>query len=282
MQACHPALQYTLRLSAPSCAIHALPGSFVHLQCDPMLPMRRPFSIMRVEPNTSTIDLLYKVVGEGTRRLAQQGPGARLSVIGPIGRPFTVHPQYPRTLLLGGGIGIPPMIFLADRLRRDRHYRPLAILGSEIPFPFTPIPSKIIIPGVPAAVIAAMPLLEDWGVASRLTTRQDLAGCYEGFVTDLARLWLASLPHTLLDQVELFACGPHAMLEACARLAFEFKRPCQVALEEYMACAVGGCAGCAVEVHTPQGPMMKRVCVDGPVFTAREIFSHLSLAGRRQ
>jgi dihydroorotate dehydrogenase electron transfer subunit len=70
----------------------------------------------------------------------------------------------------------------------------------------------------------------------------------------------------------MFACGPTPMLEAAAALAAEFDLPCQVSLEEYMACAVGGCAGCAVAVRTPDGVAMKRVCVDGPVFEARDVF----------
>ncbi|MDQ2640294.1 MAG: dihydroorotate dehydrogenase electron transfer subunit, partial [Pseudomonadota bacterium] len=69
------------------------------------------------------------------------------------------------------------------------------------------------------------------------------------------------------------SCGPTPMLKAVAALAREFDLPCQVSLEEYMACAVGGCAGCAVEVQTPAGPAMKRVCVDGPVFDARTVFA---------
>ena len=72
--------------------------------------------------------------------------------------------------------------------------------------------------------------------------------------------------------MEIFACGPTPMLAAVARLAREFGLPCQVSLEEYMACAVGGCAGCAVQVETPEGPAMKRVCVDGPVFAAQAVF----------
>ncbi|MCA1799080.1 MAG: hypothetical protein LC632_06355, partial [Xanthomonadaceae bacterium] len=115
-------------------------------------------------------------------------------------------------------------------------------------------------------VIACMPLLEDWGIPSRLASLQGYAGCFDGYITDLARAWLATLDPAARDEVEVFACGPAPMLRATAALAREFDLPCQVALEEYMACAVGGCAGCTVEVRTEKGPAMKRVCVDGPVF----------------
>jgi dihydroorotate dehydrogenase electron transfer subunit len=91
-------------------------------------------------------------------------------------------------------------------------------------------------------------------------------------VTELAAEWLACLSEAQLQEVEIFSCGPTPMLRASAELARRFKVPCQVSLEEFMACAVGGCAGCTVEVRTPQGPAMKRVCVDGPVFDAYSVF----------
>jgi dihydroorotate dehydrogenase electron transfer subunit len=146
------------------------------------------------------------------------------------------------------------------------------IMGSEVPFPFKAQPSKLMVPGVPSEVIAAMPLLDDWGIASRLASQQGYAGCFEGYVTDLARTWLDALSEEQRKEVAVFACGPHPMLEAVARLAQEYHLPCQVSLEEFMACAVGGCAGCTVEVQTDTGPAMKRVCVDGPVFEANAVF----------
>jgi dihydroorotate dehydrogenase electron transfer subunit len=264
--------QYILRVQAPQCAQKAAPGSFAHLQCDPMLPMRRPLSIMRTDPRAGWVEFLYKAVGEGTRLLARRRAGETISVMGPIGKPFQPHGDRPLTLLLGGGVGIPPMVFLASALRSNPAYRPLVIMGSEVPFPFKTRPSEIMVPGMPEGVIATMPLLEDWGVPCRLTSGAGFPGCHEGYVTDLARLWLDTLDEDRRREVEIFACGPHPMLEACARLAEQYQLPCQVSLEEFMACAVGGCAGCVVEVKTDQGPAMKRVCVDGPVFDAKTVF----------
>lgn len=268
----HAARQYVLRLWAPQCARHARPGSFAHLRCDPLLPMRRPLSIMRASPPESWVEFLYKAVGAGTRLLSAKRPGERISLLGPIGIPFAAHPERPRPLLIGGGVGIPPIVFLADALRPDRTFRPFAILGSEIPFPFRPRPSLHLVPGLPPGAIAAMPLFDDWGIPSRLASLQGYPGCYEGYVTDLARTWLAGLDAPARAEVEVFACGPRPMLEAVAALARAFELPCQVSLEEFMACAVGGCAGCAVRVQTPSGPAMKRVCVDGPVFDAYRVF----------
>ena len=270
----YDAEQYVLRLAAPRCAARAAPGSFAHVTCDAAIPMRRPLSIMRADARAGWIELLYKVVGAGLHALAARKTGDELSVLGPIGRPFSAHAGRPRTLLLGGGVGIPPMVFLAERLQADAggRWKPLVLMGSEVPFPFRARPSAIIVPGIPAGAIACMPLLEEWGVPCRLASRADLPGCFPGFVTELAGAWLASLTHAELTQVEIFACGPTPMLEAAAQLARRFELPCQVSLEEFMACAVGGCAGCTVLVRTPHGPAMQRVCVDGPVFDAYTVF----------
>jgi dihydroorotate dehydrogenase electron transfer subunit len=267
----YPGDQYVLRVQAPECAARALPGSFAHLQCDPSLLMRRPLSIMRADSNAGWVEFLYKDVGTGTHALTKRGMGETINMIGPIGMPFVTDGARPRTLLLGGGVGIPPMVFLADRLRRDRHWQPVVMMGSEVPFPFTARPSRFLLPGMPDAVIAGMPLLEDWNVPSRLASLQGYPGCYEGYITGLARHWLDALSAEQRNEVSMFACGPHPMLAATAALAREYDLPCQVSLEEFMACAVGGCAGCTVEINTPAGPAMKRVCVDGPVFDAQAV-----------
>ena len=273
-QHAHPAEQFVLRLAAPKCAARAQPGTFAHVTCDAAIPMRRPLSIMRADAKAGWIELLYKVVGPGLHALAARKAADEVSVLGPIGRPFSVHAKRPRTLLLGGGVGIPPMVFLAERLcaRTDAAWKPLVLMGSEVPFPFRTRPSALIVPGMPEGSIACMPLLEQWGVPSRLASLADFPGCFSGFVTALAEAWLASLKAAELGEVEIFACGPTPMLKAVAQLARRHGVLCQVSLEEFMACAVGGCAGCTVEVRTASGPAMKRVCVDGPVFDAYTVF----------
>jgi dihydroorotate dehydrogenase electron transfer subunit len=269
-----PGEQFVLRLRAPRCAATAVPGSFVHLQGEPDLPMRRPLSIQRADPVAGWIEILYKVGCTGLAALSRAATGARLSCLGPIGRGFEPHRDRPRALLVGGGVGVPPVVFLAEVLhaRAAEGFTPLVLMGSEIPFPFRPRPSTLLVAGIPAGAIASMPLLEEWGVPSRLASAADLAGCFPGFVTELAAAWLATLEPSELAGVEVFACGPTPMLAACARLAQRFGVPCQVSLEEFMACAVGGCAGCGVLVATAEGPAMKRVCVDGPVFDAYATF----------
>jgi len=260
--------QYILTLDSPEIAKATKPGQFVHITVSDSLAMRRPISIMSVDTDNSTFDLLYKVVGEGTRQLAERKIGEVLSIIGPIGNGFELTDKK-LPLLIGGGVGMPPMIAIAQQMK-DTNHDPFVILGSEVPFPFTPELSKI---GNPCPNAShTMPLLEEWNVACRLASLQDYEGVFKGYVTDLAREYLNTLSTDELAQVEVYSCGPHPMLEAVAKLAKEYDLPCQVSLEEYMACAVGGCAGCVVEVQTDAGPAMKRVCVDGPVFDATTVF----------
>ncbi|MGH8520894.1 MAG: dihydroorotate dehydrogenase electron transfer subunit [Gammaproteobacteria bacterium] len=268
----HPGDQHVLRLLSPQTAAHAQPGNFIHIQCDPAILMRRPMSIMRVERRQGQIDILYKIHGLGTELLAKKHPGDVLNLVGPIGVPFKLSGYRPRPLLIGGGVGIPPMIFLSEHMKgQGARVKPLILMGSEVPFPFRPRPSQFLVPGIPAEVIAAMPLMEDWGFPSRLASLTSLPGCFEGYVTDLVRYWLDALDAGQRADVEVFACGPTAMLRSVSALVREYQLPCQVSLEEYMACAVGGCAGCNVRINTTNGPAMKRVCVDGPVFDAAAV-----------
>jgi len=269
----YPDDQYVLRVIAPECARRAVPGSFAHIRCDTDIPMRRPLSIMRANPDSGEVEFLYKIVGTGLAALSRAREGETLSIMGPIGNGFTPDRQRPNKLMIGGGVGIPPMVFLAEQLTEaDGPDSKLVLMGSEVPFPFASADSTLPVNGIDAAVNATMPELENIGVPARLASLQNYSGCYQGYVTDLARDWLTAQDAAVVDQTEMFACGPEPMLAAAASVAAKFGIPCQLCLEEYMACAVGGCAGCAVPVHTESGVAMKRVCVDGPVFAAHSIY----------
>jgi len=267
-----PGQQFVLRVQAPRAARKALPGAFAHIACDPSVPMRRPLSIMRASAAEGWLEFLYKPKGHGLDMLATRQPGEVVSVLAPIGHGFSVDPARPRLLALGGGVGIPPMIFLADQVRADRGLRPLVLMGSEVPFPFELAESRLDVPGVAAAATHAVALLEEWGVPSRLASNARLTGAHRGYITDLARDALQAMTDEQRGETQVFACGPTPMLKAVAKLTRDFDLPCQVALEEYMACGIGGCAGCTVLLQTPDGPAMKRVCVDGPVFDARQVY----------
>jgi dihydroorotate dehydrogenase electron transfer subunit len=264
--------QFILRVHAPKAARRAAPGMFAHISCHPGVPLRRPLSIMRASADEGWLEFLYKPKGAGLDKLAERRPGEVLSVLAPIGRGFALDPARPRLLALGGGVGIPPMIFLADQIRGRGDLEPLVLMGSEVPFPFELVASRFEVPGVPAEASHSVALLERWGVASRLASNAGFTGALRGYITDLARAFLATLAPRELARTQVFACGPTPMLAATAKLARELDLPCQLALEEFMACGIGGCAGCNVRLQTADGPAMKRVCVDGPVFDAREVY----------
>lgn len=271
-QTVFPGDQFLLRVSAPRCAERAVPGSFAHLTCDPLIPMRRPLSIMRADAKAGWLEFLYKPIGPGLERLAKREADDLISVLGPIGRGFSSDPERPIVLAVAGGVGIPPVHFLAESLHTDSRFRLVVLMGSEVPFPFELTTRAAVLPGIPDTASMAVAQLEAWGIPSALATKAGFDGCFDGFVPALARCWLEAQSTDSLSQVQIVGCGPHPMLEATAALAHEFELPCQLAVEEFMACGVGGCAGCIVPLHKPEGIVMKRVCVDGPVFDAAEVF----------
>ncbi len=267
----YPQDQYVLRLHAPRCSNSAKPGQFIHLQCDPGLKMRRPYSIMSVLPEQGWIEILYKKVGPGSCLLGEKREGDVLSVVGPIGNGFVVNNERKRPLLLGGGVGMPPIFFLAQSLANDDATAPFVIFASERPFPFPTCESKIAVAGMDQRIRRTHAALESLGIPARLCSKQPYPGCFKGFIREPAELWLSRLTPEEKSEVEIFACGPEPMLAAVAALAKEHGTPCRLSLEEYMACALGGCAGCTVLVLERGGPAMKRVCVDGPVFDAASL-----------
>jgi dihydroorotate dehydrogenase electron transfer subunit len=256
----YPGRQYVLRLQAGEIARRAAPGTFVHVRCSDALPMRRPLSIQRVSAADGWIELLYKVVGSGLADLARAQAGDRLRLLGPIGQGFKPDPSRPQALLLGGGVGIPPLIFLAEALVRDGQPA-RAFFGSELPFPYEV-----------NATGGSLTLLDRLGVPSQLASHAEVPGSSKGFVTDLARAWLKGESAANRNRITIYACGPTPMLKAVQQLAREFSLPSQLCLEEFMACAVGGCAGCVVPVQLDGQRQMKRVCVDGPVFDGAAVY----------
>jgi dihydroorotate dehydrogenase electron transfer subunit len=262
--------QFVLRAHAPVTAQRARPGQFAHIQCGVEFSLRRPLSIMRTDPS-GWIELLYKPVGAGLTALTHLQARQKLSVLGPIGNGFDWRSEPQRILALGGGVGIPPMIFAAQVLRGGAI--PLNVfIGSEVPFPFELAATSLETPGIDGNGKSTIALLSGWGIPAILASRSGLAGSHDGFVTQLAARTLAALGQQERMRTLVLACGPQAMLAATARLAREFDVRCQLALEEYMACGVGGCAGCTVAVRTASGTQMQRVCVDGPVFDAEAIY----------
>lgn len=261
----HEGGQHVMRLHAPKSAAHALPGQFVHLRVSQAKPLRRPISIMLTNAEQGTVDLLYKEIGSGTVQLAERKVGESLAMLGPVGRPFDVSDTSKRYICIGGGVGIPPMIFVSDCLQKQGG-RVVVFAGSEIAFPFALKPSTFLLPGMQGNTTLTISSLEEREIACRLASNAGLYGCYEGHVPNLARDYLLALDADERKQCVLLSCGPHPMLHAVAKLARELNISAQLSLEEHMACAVGGCAGCVVKTLEDGQEKYRRVCVDGPVF----------------
>ncbi len=218
--------QYVLEIRAPRAARRAVPGSFAHIGCGAEVRLRRPLSIMRADPDAGTLEFLYKVVGPGLAKLAQRKPGEVLSVLAPIGRGFAPDPRRPEIVALGGGVGMPPIVFMAERRTGDAAFAPpLVLMGSEVPFPFETVPARAPAPDLPPSATHALARLEARGIPSRLASNAALPGAFRGFVTDLARARLEARGPEGRAAVQLLACGPEPMLHAAARLAAEFERP---------------------------------------------------------
>ena len=268
----YPGNQYLIRLQSPECARQAVPGQFVHVRCDDSIPMRRPLSILRADAQAGWLELLFKTPGAGMRALSRRQAGETVDLLGPIGNGFPRAAANEQPVLIGGGVGIPPLVFLAERLAAGSNTRPVVFFGSELPFPFDTQPSRLPVPGVPDGATHNVAMLDELDIPGRLASWADLPGCHKGFVTDLTSDWLEGLPATERSRCVVYACGPGPMLQAAQKVAQRYSLGSWLCTEEFMACAVGGCAGCAIPITTAAGVAMKRVCVDGPVFDGYTVY----------
>jgi dihydroorotate dehydrogenase electron transfer subunit len=239
--------------AATEVARGASPGRFLMLRCceqvpgqpscDPLLP--RPMSYHRVRQGTDGLEfaVLYDIVGRGTTWLAQRQPGDRVFVWGPLGRGYTIRPRAQNLLLVGGGIGVAPLVWLAEVAVEKGRSVTLLLGGrsAEQIFPARLLPREV----------------------ELVVTTEDGSLGQRGLVTEP---FAEHLPWA--DQV--FACGPNPMFQAMAEVvrSSPVRRPVQVLLEERMGCGAGICYGCAVE--TRKG--MRLVCRDGPRFDLRDVF----------
>ena len=232
---------YRLRLAGDASTITA-PGQFLELSI-PGFFLRRPLSVCDWEDGSVTI--LYRAVGDGTRALAEMKPGQTIDALCGLGNGFDVTACGEKTLVIGGGIGVPPMYSLAKRLLAAGK-TPAAILGFNT-----------------ASEIFYKEEFEALGIETILATADGSVGS-KGFVTD-------ALP----EAFDTFcACGPMPMLRAIRQYAIEHDIPAYISLEERMACGVGACLGCVCKTtHKDAHSHVNnaRICTDGPVFEAREV-----------
>jgi dihydroorotate dehydrogenase electron transfer subunit len=227
---------------APQIAAKAVPGQFVHLrvadQIDPLL--RRPISISDVSADDGKLSLIYRVVGHGTECLARLTFGQIVDCLGPLGQGFALDAKRP--LLIGGGMGIAPLVYLAKSFKA---------------------PVEILLGGRTKDEMFWTEIFNETASNLHITTDDGSLGV-KGVTLDV-------LPELLkegnFDRV--YVCGPRPMMEGAAKIAKEYGIACQVSLEAHMACGVGACLSC-----TCQGKDEKRrkICSDGPVFWAEEVF----------
>lgn len=240
---------FFLELESRKIAVAARPGQFVMVRAgaglDPLLP--RPFSICSVRDG-ERIHILYRVAGKGTEVLSRVPPGGRVSVLGPLGRGFGIPPSTESALLVGGGIGVAPLVFLHTSIPDGR-----SVFLMGFPNLDGMIPLEVL--GISPAHV--QPATEDGSCG------------YRGIVTELIEPHLSGLADP--RRVRIYACGPPAMLRRVARLALDHGVPCEVSLETRMACGLGACQGCVVRAVPGMPGPYHRVCREGPVFRAEEI-----------
>jgi len=229
----------------------AKPGQFIMLHFSgpiaPFLP--RPFSIHRIiktGSRTAGIELLYKVVGEGTKKLSGCKKGDIVDILGPLGNGFSFSDHYKRIFIVAGGIGVAPMLFLASYLQKK---------GVE------PSECMVFLGGRSKDDLLCGDDFLRIGMKIHLTTDDGSAGdrC---FVTHPLEIALEKGRPDII-----YACGPLEMLKCVAGIAEKHTVTCQVSIETIMACGMGACLGCAVERKETSGNYM-HVCLDGPVFDA--------------
>ena len=240
---------------APEIAEEARPGQFIEIAVPDGREMllRRPFSIHRASKRggwTGTIEVVYDVVGPGTAWLESVARHDTIEVIGPLGRPFPHPPSPARCVLVGGGYGAAPLYFLAEELRAAGSQVHLILGARSHERVFKPIDGRRLAHSVV------------------ITTDDGTMGT-RGIVTDVLSSVVA---RTKADVV--YGCGPNPMLRAVAEFCRRQRVPCQVAVEELMACGLGVCWTCAVPVIAPRGGgwWNVRACTEGPVFNGARIW----------
>jgi dihydroorotate dehydrogenase electron transfer subunit len=238
--------KYLVTLDCGQIARESSPGQFLQIRTgqgsDPFL--RRTFSISGTDPVKGELNILFQVVGNGTEILCGLKRGRSVNIIGPLGKGFDFNVQREGTaLLIGGGIGLAPLLFLSDRMKAS---------GITHSFIFG------------ARNLSGINSVRNFLPDGCIYSTDDGSEGYCGYVHEILDINIGTF-----SPYAIYTCGPEPMMRAVARVAHKNGVPCQVSLEERMACGIGACFGCAVP-HI-DGRMV-RTCVEGPVFDSREVF----------
>jgi dihydroorotate dehydrogenase electron transfer subunit len=247
---------YLMSVKTPEIAQEALPGQFIHIKCskDSYPLLRRPLSIHRIDKEKGEIFILFQVTGEGTKLLADRTLGDDLDIMGPIGNGFNIYPKSKKIVIIGGGIGVAPLLALCEESIRQ---------GKEV---------RVLIGALKKELVIGEESFKILGAKVEVST-DDGSYRYKGLVTDLLERMIKE--GWLADQI--FACGPKPMLKKISEIALQANINYQVSLEERMACGIGACLGCVCKIKIKDKREYKvkyeykKVCVDGPVFLGNEV-----------
>ena len=261
-----------LKIEVPSVIQGAQPGQFLHMRIndfgDPLL--RRPFSIHNLSVVKSKgkkiiCDILYEIKGKGTSLLTEKQSGEYLNILGPLGRCFNYQKQNSDAqidIIVAGGAGIAPLFFLAHKISDSKTNKRKSDKGKVV----------VLIGAATGSKILKAKELQNLSCDVAIATEDGSQG-FKGRVTALLEKKILSKIDALAKKsskevaVNIYACGPMAMLTEVAKICKIKKIPLQVSLEEFMGCGIGACLGCAIETNTGY----QRVCHDGPVFNAQDI-----------
>lgn len=234
---------FSIVISCPEIVQAASAGQFVHI-----LPkgctLRRPISICDINKENGTIRIVFVVKGEGTKEIASVNEGEVIDMLAPLGHGFTVNKNYKKVILVGGGIGTPPMLNLARIYGKNA----VAISGFRS-----------------AENVILQNDFKNAGAETILCTDDGATGI-KGFVTQPLE---DILKKESVDAV--YSCGPLLMLKNIAAICDKYNTYCEVSLEERMGCGIGACLVCACKTHKDGNEHFSHVCKDGPVFDSREV-----------
>jgi dihydroorotate dehydrogenase electron transfer subunit len=241
---------YSITFRTISQVMNCRPGQFVHLGLkNSNLLFRRAFSIASVNPDKQEVELIFKVFGRATHQMGQLCKGDEVSILGPLGKPFTLPRKSETTIIVAGGVGFPPLLFLAQRLVEKR---------------FDPQSIQFFYGGRSKGDIILTSRIKKLGVNFRPVTEDGSVG-EKGLITGPLEKFIQQGKGKSL---RIYGCGPEGMLKAVDALARKLEVPGELSLEAPMPCGIGVCLGCVVK-RADGGH--SRVCIDGPVFEIGEI-----------
>jgi dihydroorotate dehydrogenase electron transfer subunit len=239
---------FHMKLYCPMAAKLAIPGQFLHMRCsDTLSPLlRRPISIANADERDGTLDIIYRVVGEGTRLLSAKKTGESIDIMGPLGNGYPIDQKVNRIAIIGGGIGTCPLMFLAKKLA-TKNSKSGNLVKHSVFLGFKTAKQSF-----------GIEFFQSLGYDVHISTDDGSLG-FKGFPTDLIQDYIFDV---------IYACGPKPLLAIMQAYAVRHNIMSFVSLEERMACGIGACLGCAVKMKSDG---YKKVCKDGPVFELSKV-----------